>query len=47
MWRKRREGLDASEILTGIAEMVMRVDAKLDHIANLLRGDDGEEEMDS
>src|SRR5262249_22029256 len=47
MWRRRKEGLDPSEILTGIAQMVMRVDAKLDHIVNLLRGDDAEEEMDS
>ena len=45
-WR-REDPLDPTELLKGIAEFVMRIDAKVDRLLNLLREDDGETEDDA
>jgi hypothetical protein len=44
---RRDEPLDPNELLKGIAEMVMRADAKLDYVIALLEDGNGEEEEDS
>jgi hypothetical protein len=47
MLRRRDESLDSDELLQGIAQAVMRVDAKLDRVITLLEDEDGEAEEDS
>jgi hypothetical protein len=47
MRRPREEPLDPNELLNGIAEVVMRIDAKLDRVIALLEDGDGEAEDDS
>lgn len=46
VWPRRERPAD-EELLRGLAAMVMRIDAKLDHVIELLGGDDGEEEVDA
>jgi hypothetical protein len=47
MRRKRENERDQTELLMGIAQMLMRVDVKLDRVLNLLRGDSGDGEDES
>jgi hypothetical protein len=45
--RRREEPLDLNEILNGIAQAVMRVEAKLDDVIAMLEDEDGEAEEDA
>jgi hypothetical protein len=47
VWRRGEESLDNDEIVSGIARMVMGIDAKLDEVLALLEDEDGEAEEDS
>jgi hypothetical protein len=44
---RKEEQLDPNELLTSIAEWVMRIDAKLDQVLDHLEENDGEAEEDS
>jgi hypothetical protein len=46
VFRRREPPID-SELLLGLVRMVMRLDAKLDRVLQLLGEDDGQEEMDT
>jgi hypothetical protein len=45
--RRREEPLDLNENLNGIAQAVMRVEAKLDDVIAMLEDEDGEAEEDA
>lgn len=47
MLRRREAPLDPNELLRGIAQAAMRIDAKLDRVIELLEDEDGEAEEDA
>ena len=47
MWRRRDTESDQIELLKGIAQAVMRANAKLDDVIALLEDGDGEAEEDA